>query len=446
MMVKNVTFNYTEGNGITLPGFVNSPVYFGNNPTLNSPGWDYVFGAQSDIVSQAQLKNWITKDSLFNSPYLVKYNQNLNIRASLEPMKDLKIEFTANRTYTENKSAFIKADENGNYNVYSPQSTGSFSITFFAFNTAFVADNKDYSNDNFNNLKAYRLIIAQRLASQNPNSVGLDPETNFPNGYGPNSQDVLIPAFIAAYSGKSPDKVGLSPFPAIPMPNWRLTYNGLTKLNWFKDVFQTFSITHAYNNNYAVGSYTTNIRYVADQDGLQFVKDALNNFIPEKEIAQVSINEQFSPLINFDMALKNSLLAKAEIKKSRNLSLTFSNGQLTELTSTEYVFGLGYRIKDIQLTFNFSGVTKKTKSDLNLKADVSIRENRTILRKLIENVDQISAGQRVISINLSADYQLSSKFTIRAFYDQVLNKPYVSNQFPNSNINSGISVRFTLAQ
>jgi cell surface protein SprA len=446
MMLKNVTFSYTEGNGITLPGFVSSPVYFGNDPTLNSPGWDYVFGAQSDIVSQAQRKQWITKDSLFNSPYLVKYNQNLNIRASVEPIKDLKIEITANRTYTENKSAFIKANDAGDYGIFSPQTTGSFSVTFFALNTAFVSDAKDYSNQNFSNLKAYRITIAERLAGLNSNSTGTDPVTNFPTGYGPTSQDVLIPAFIAAYSGKSPDKVGLTAFPAIPMPNWRLTYNGLTKLKWFKDIFQTFSVSHAYNNNFSVGSYTTNIRYNADKDGLQYVKDALNNFIPQKEIAQVSINEQFSPLLNFDMALKNSLLAKAEIKKSRNIALTFSNGQLTELTSTEYVFGLGYRFKDISLTFNFSGVAKKIKSDLNIKADVSIRENKTILRKLIEGVNQISAGQRVISINLSADYQLSQKFTIRAFYDQVLNTPYVSNQFPNSNINSGISVRFTLAQ
>lgn len=445
-MVKNVTFSYTEGNGITLPGFMNTPVYFGNNPNLNSPGWDYVFGAQNDIVKQAQLKEWITKDSLFNSPYMVKYNQNINARATIEPFKDFKIELTANRTYTENKTAYIKADSNGVYTEYTPQTNGSFSITFFALNTAFVGNNSDYSNNNFENLKDYRLVIANRLAAQNPNSSGIDPTTGYPVGYGPTSQDVLIPAFIAAYSGKSADKIGLTAFPAIPMPNWRLTYNGLTKLKWFKDVFQTFSVSHAYTNNYSVGTFTTNVHYSPDKDGFQYVKDALNNFIPQKEIAQVSINEQFNPLLNFDMALKNSLLAKAEIKKSRNIALTFSNGQLTELSSTEYVFGLGYRIKDIEMTFNFSGVTKKTKSDLNIKADLSIRENKTVLRKLIEDVDQISAGQRVISINISADYQLSAKFTIRAFYDQVLNKPYVSNQFPNSNINSGISVRFTLAQ
>ena len=207
---------------------------------------------------------------------------------------------------------------------------------------------------------------------------------------------------------------------------------------------QTLSISNAYTCIYAVNSFNTNVNYHSDQDGLQYVRDALNNFIPQKEIAQVSINEQFNPLINFDATLKNSLMAKFEYKKSRNLSLSFANSQLTEISSNEMIIGVGYRFKDISMVFNFSGVKTKTKSDLNIKADLSIRDNRTTLRKIIENVNQISTGQRVITINLSADYQLTQKFTIRAFYDHILNKPHVSNQFPSSNINSGISVRFTL--
>jgi len=449
MMLKNVTVSYSEGYGTSMPGFNHTPVYFGNDPNNNAPGWDFVFGGQTNITDidfLNQNKSWITKDSLFNSPYMQKYNQNLNIRASVEPIKDFKIELTATRTYSENISGFIKADSLGVFDKYSPQTTGGFSITFFSFGNSFVKDAKDYSNANFENLKEYRATISKRLQNENPTySAGIDNE-GYADGYGPTSQEVLIPAFIAAYSGKSPDNVGLTSFPVIPMPNWRITYNGLTKLMYLKDVFQTISVTHAYNNIYSVGSYTTSIRYQEDKDGIAYVRDALNNFIPQKEIAQVSINEQFAPLINFDMTMKNSLLAKIEYKKTRNISLSFSNGQLTELSSKEFIIGLGYRFKDIRLNFNFSGVKKQTKSDLNVKANLSIRDNITVLRKLIENVDQISAGQRVISINISSDYQLSSKFTIRAFYDQILNTPHISNQFPNSNINSGISVRFTLAQ
>ncbi len=444
MMVKSASFSYTEGQGTMLPGFIHTPLYFGNNISQQAPGWGFVTGYQTDITQTATLKEWITKDTVFNNPYMMKYNQNINARTTIEPFKDFKIDITATRTYTENQTAYIKANSEGKYGTYASQTSGSFNITYFAFNTAFIKDQANYSNSNFENLKTYRLEIAKRLALLNRNSVGIDPATGFPDGYGPNSQDVLIPAFLAAYAGVSPANVGLNTFPAIPMPNWRLTYTGLSKLKLFSSFVQTLSVSNAYTCIYAVNSFNTNVNYHADQDGLQYVRDALHNFIPQKEIAQVSINEQFSPLINFDATLKNSMMAKIEFKKSRNLSLSFANSQLTEISSNEMIFGLGYRFKDITMVFNFSGVKTKTKSDLNVKVDLSIRDNRTTLRKIIENVNQISTGQRVVTINFSADYQLSQKFTIRAFYDHIMNKPHVSNQFPSSNINSGISVRFTL--
>ncbi|MDD4574793.1 MAG: cell surface protein SprA [Bacteroidales bacterium] len=444
MMVRSVSVSYTEGQGIMLPGFIHTPLYLGNNLSNNAPGWGFVSGYQTDIAETATLKEWITKDTVFNSQYMKKYNQNLNLRASIEPVRDFRLDITGTRTYTENYSAYIKANAEGEYGNYAPQTTGSFNISYFALNTAFIKDDAKYSNDNFENLKTYRLEIAQRLAAQNPNSEGTNPENGYPDGYGPNSQNVLIPAFLAAYSGTSPSKVSLNTFPAIPLPNWRMTYTGLAKIKWIADYFQTLSVSNAYTCVYGVNSFTSNIHYRADSDGFQYIRDALSNFIPQEEIAQVTINEQLNPLINFDATLKNSLMAKVEFKKSRNLALSFSNSQLTEISSNEMIFGVGYRFKDISMTFNFSGVRKNIKSDLNLKADLSIRDNRTTLRKIIENVNQISTGQRVITINLSADYQLSQKFTIRAFYDQILNKPYVSNQFPTSNINSGISVRFTL--
>ncbi|MDY0217533.1 MAG: cell surface protein SprA, partial [Bacteroidales bacterium] len=444
MMVRSVSVSYTEGQGIMLPGFIHTPLYLGNNLSNNAPGWGFVSGYQTDIAETATLKEWITKDTVFNSQYMKKYNQNLNLRASIEPVKDFRLDITGTRTYTENYSAYIKANAEGEYGNYAPQTTGSFNISYFALNTAFIKDDAKYSNDNFENLKIYRLEIAQRLAAQNPNSQGINAENGYPDGYGPNSQNVLIPAFLAAYSGTSPSKISLNTFPAIPLPNWRMTYTGLAKIKWIADYFQTLSVSNAYTCVYGVNSFTSNINYRADSDGFQYVRDALNNFIPQEEIAQVTINEQLNPLINFDATLKNSLMAKVEFKKSRNLALSFSNSQLTEISSNEMIFGVGYRFKDISMTLNFSGVRRNIKSDLNLKADLSIRDNRTTLRKIIENVNQISTGQRVITINLSADYQLSQKFTIRAFYDQILNKPYVSNQFPTSNINSGISVRFTL--
>ncbi|NLN72727.1 MAG: cell surface protein SprA [Bacteroidales bacterium] len=444
MMVRNISVSYSDGRGTALPGFVHTPLYFGNNLNHNAPGWGFVSGIETDINDVATFRDWITKDTVFNQPFMNKYNQNLNMRATIEPLRDFKIDITATRTFTENRTGYIKANAEGEYGSFSEQNTGNFSITFFAIGSAFVKDNKNYSNQNFEDLKDYRYEISQRLAAQNGNSSGINPENGYPDGYGPSSQDVLVPAFLAAYSGQDPSKIYLNTFPLIPMPNWRITYNGLSRIKWLEDYIQNVSITNAYTCTYNVNAFTSNIHYKTDDDGLQYVRDALNNFIPQHEIAQVAINEQFNPLFNIDATLKNSLMAKVEFKRSRNLALSFANSQLTEIASNEMVFGLGYRFKDIRMTFNFSGVMTNTKSDLNVKANVSIRDNRTTLRKIIENVNQISTGQKVVTINLSADYQLSQKFTVRAFYDHIVNRPHVSNQFPTSNINSGISVRFTL--
>ncbi|HPB01332.1 MAG TPA: hypothetical protein PLZ67_00115, partial [Bacteroidales bacterium] len=207
--------------------------------------------------------------------------------------------------------------------------------------------------------------------------------------------------------------------------------------------FKSATISHAYRCTYNIGGYSSNVLFSdSDADGYTTVKDALGNYLPKFEIAQVSITEQFSPLMNIDLTWKNSLISKIEYKKSRNLAVSFANNQMTEIISGEITLGFGYRFKDVE--FEISG--KDFKSDLSLKADFSIRNNKTVLRKIVEDVDQISAGQKVISINLSAEYMLSQKFTIRAFFDKVINNPYISSQFLNSNTNAGISLRFSLAQ
>jgi cell surface protein SprA len=198
---------------------------------------------------------------------------------------------------------------------------------------------------------------------------------------------------------------------------------------------------------YTVGNYTSNILWKEGQDGFSWVRDQLgDNYIPRYDMSMVSVNEQFSPLVNVDMTLENSLILKVAIKKTRNIAMSFANNQITEIKSNELIIGTGYRFKQVPLSLKLGGGTKTFKSDIQLRFDFSIRENKTVLRKLIENIDQISQGQSIMSINFSADYQFSKNLTFRMFYDQVINNPFVSSQFPTSNIKAGINLRFTLAQ
>lgn len=460
MSIKTFNISYQESNGKLLPGFTKKPVALGMDWNAMAPGFGFVFGSPGDlfgspddILNRAFEKEWITTDTNLNTPFATKQSKVLNAQISLEPINGMRIDITANTNFAKQNSAFYRYLSTGEKSEpFAMVETGNFSTTIIGWKTAFKTDNKDNSSDIFNKFKEYRLIIATRLAEENPySSKMISDSTGFPDGYGPTSQEVLIPAFLAAYLGKDPGKIALTPFSekilkAIPLPNWRITYNGLTKINFIKKYFRTLTLSHSYRCTYNVNSFASNVRYKEGDDGYTFIRDQMHNFLSEKEIDQVSITEQFSPLIGFDMVMNNSILVKFEWKKSRNLSLSFANNQLTEISTTEYVIGAGYRIKDVSFTLNLGGRRRPISSDLNLKADLSIRSNKTTLRKLVENYDQVSAGGRIISINVSADYQISEKFNIRLFYDHIINKPYVSSQYPNSNINGGISLRFTLAQ
>ncbi len=447
MGFKSASIGFTENNGILLPGFMPTPVALGNNWDRNAPGLGFIFGSQEDIRASAARKGWLSTDTLSNNPYLIKYTTTVNARASFEPFPDLKIELTANRTYSENTSEFYKIDPIAKkLNKNDPTTTGSFSMSYMTILTSFSSDNEDYSNATFQKFLDNRQIVATRLANANPNWNGryaTDTLTGqlFPEGYGSTSQDVLIPAFLAAYSGRDASGIGLNPFPKIPIPNWTLNYTGLSKIKALKKIFRTITISNGYRSSYSVGSFTNNIKSKPDASGNETVKNMLGNYLSKNQIDQVNISEQFSPLFKLELSWVNSLLTNIEFKKSRNLSLSFVNNQLTELSSNEFIIGLGYRIKDVEII-----IGKLMKSDITLKLDFSIRSNKTVLRRIDQNINQISSGQQVISLNFSADYMLNERFTLRAFFDKVINNPFISSSFPNSTTNAGISFRFSLAQ
>ena len=225
------------------------------------------------------------------------------------------------------------------------------------------------------------------------------------------------------------------------MPNWRITYDGFIKIPSIKKRFKQFTFGHAYRSNYSVSSYQTNLNY---ENGDEINMNNMSYHVAH-EISQVTINEQFSPLFKIDMTWKNSLLTKVEIKKSRVIALSLANNQLTETSSNEYVFGFGYRIKDVNFKMFSGGRGKKISSDLDLKFDFNVMNNKTVIRKVIENVEQITMGQQLIKIKFSADYVVNQRLNIKAFYDRAITNPFISTTFPSSITNIGFSLRFTLA-
>ena len=438
MLLRNVSANYSQGNGTILPGYMGTPNMLGLDFTDASPGFLFVFGAQPDIQAIGARNHWLTTDSLMNMAYSRTKNEVINLRATVEPFKDFRIDVTANRNFTQNFSEYFRVDEAGNVSHFTPQRSGSFSMTYCGLKN-FFANQEDI----FEEFKNVRGIIAQRLAEANPDYNGEVDEFGFPSGYSQVSQDVLMGAFFASYLGKDASKTNISsPFLKIPLPNWRLNYNGFSKIKGVDKVFQSLSLVHNYTCTYQIGGYATNVNYVEGGN----VRNTMGDYMPNYELSQMSLSEQFGPLVGFDMTLKNSMLLKVEYKKNRNIALSFSNNQITETASWELSFAGGYRFKDLKLGLIFAGEKRQFVSDLNLTAGFGIKDSRTTLRKIQEEVDQVTSGMLTATINVAAEYQFSRMVGLKFYYDQTINRPHIDNQYRNMNFETGIAVTLNLSQ
>ncbi len=449
LSVKKVSFSFTQNSGVSLPGYMNEPDYFGLSKGTMAPGLGFVLGQSSDILNQSIENGWLSVDTTFNQPYSERFVQSYNYRMELEPFSDIKIDISGNRSYSENFSQYFRANEMGVFNFYTPTNGGSFSISYLMTATSF-----SNGDDLFNNLLNYRQDIARRLAYSNAAWIGMgEPMVmdtighgEFPYGYGANSQEVLTYAFLAAYGGKNPGNISLSLFKNIALPNWSINFTGLTKIPAISKIFKTVSITHSYRSTYSISSWATNINY--DANNSMSVYEGTFMRIPEYDMAQIMVTEQFAPLIGVTLAFKNSFSPSFEYKKSRTVTMSFSNNQLTEVEGREIVIGMGYTFKDLSFIVSSvgGGNARRTSNDLTLKLDVGFRRNKTTLRSIDEAYSQISAGQDKINVYLTGDYNFSTRLGMQLFYKYDVTNPFVANSFKTSNTYAGVTLRFSLVQ
>ncbi len=474
--VKQVNFTISENGNTRLPGYTDSTQALGQNFRSMAPGLDFVFGKQIDSnwLNRKAGLGLITKDIDFNYLFKQNFDQTINASATLEPIRDLTITVNLKKTFSKDYSeTFRYIDTSGGTNLkfqhLTPYSSGGFEVSYIAFKTLFGKFDPNRVSDVFNTFQGNRAILSKRLGTLNPYTQqlpggGLQADGYY-YGYGKYAVDVLIPSFIAAYTGQSAETVSLikqtdsrtrsNPFKGIlPKPNWTLNYNGLTKIKGLDKIFTNFNVSHGYNGTLGMNGFQSALLYqdVSRFGYPSFYDTVSKSYIPFFLVPNVSIQEQFSPLIGFDMAFTNQLQAKFEYSKSRTLSLSLYDYQLSEQRSTEFRIGAGYRKRGGQKFLGglklpkFLGGAKALENEISFRFDYGIRDNVTSNSRLDQDNNFATGGSKEITLRPSIDYTLNSRINLKFFFDQTKILPYISSSAPTTNTRAGLQIHISLTQ
>ncbi|HEV2355478.1 MAG TPA: cell surface protein SprA, partial [Puia sp.] len=473
--LKRVTFNYSDNSSSAIYGFLDSTQALGMDLATSQPGWKYTFGMRPDtnFINRLGQKGLISRDTTFNQQNTITYAQKISIMAMLEPVRDFHISVNWDKSFGMNYSELYKDTSGGSYySRLNPYNTGTFNISFLSYHTLFEKYQPDQVTRTFLTFENNRVIISHRVGAINPYTSGLTGANGFVKGYGLYSQNVLIPAFLAAYTGRDPEKIPLmsesggsvtaNPFSGyLPKPNWHITYTGLSKVPLFSKIFTSFNLSNSYTSSLSMGTFNTNLNY---SDPLRygmpgFVDTLTGNFVPYFQVPNITIQEQFAPLLGIDVTFVNQMQAKVSYSRSRQLSLSLIDYQLSESSSTELDVGWGIKYSNVGLPFGWkvpgNGKTppngapgsinsRKAQNDLTLRLDISIRNDAMSSSYLDQNTSLPTGGQKVIRIDPSINYVLNNRINLKFFFDQQRTTPAISTTPPIVTTKGGIQLRIAL--
>lgn len=460
--VKKIDGSYRKSEGTVLPGFTHqvNPLGHTNGLNFSAPGLAYAFGKQSNFGSDnmnlrayAAQEGWLEDNANLNGQYSKQYQEQITLKALVEPIKRFRINLDAARKESIDLSEYFRSTEeyDGDGNpIFETQNTnesGNFNITVLTLNTAF----KD-QDAVFQTFLENRTIMARRVADAKALEYGEVPAEEGPDGYpvgfNGNSQEVLIPAFLAAYTGKSATTQSLNKFTDIPLPNWKITYDGLRYISWLKQKVKRISLTSGYSSVYTIGSFNRNLLFdesTAVKPGLTDNLDLNGNFIPKYQINQVTISEQFNPLIKVDVTLKNNMSFNTAFKRSRNLTLNIDNSQLLQENANSYVIGAGYRMNDVKIFKNGLGKSKVPRT-LELNLDINYNFKKSIVRNIYDESQQVNSGNEQFGVSFSANYTINELLNCSVYFDRNSSESFILSSFPIRESIFGIKIKYTLTQ
>ncbi|WP_226171607.1 cell surface protein SprA [Hymenobacter lucidus] len=476
MTARSLNFTYTRSSGTLVPGYLPGTRFLGMNSDFDAPGLPFVLGQQyslQELYDRASSRGWYTdRSDLLNTPFSALMTENLTLRTALEPFRDFNIQLDGRWQRVRNRETFYRLavdtatlepynKQVGNFGPGTlapllPVTNGTFSTSFISIQTLFGdRSSGGQVSKAFNRFVTNRAIIRERLTAANIAS----------GTYSYNSQDVLIPAFIDAYQGRSSDGYkakNLNPFAMLPIPNWRIDYNGLAELPFVKRYFRSITINHAYASTYNIGSYTTSTVYneAPAKNKLPDLTNETGQFIPYYLIGQVTIAERLSPLIGVNFQTLQKVTGRVELRTERNITLSTTNAQVLELHSQELVIGFGYATNRLKIPFRIGGEQRVLRNELTARLDLSIRDNTTIQRTIeptigedgnpIDDAGQpkglTTNGTRQLQLRPTIDYVLNQRLNLQFFFSRTVTEPRVQNSFKNSATEGGLQLRYSLSQ
>ena len=446
MAVRSINFDYNIAEGTLLPGYMQEVFLFGLDKDFSNPSLGFVLGSQDASIRRRLANDGLFASSPFlTSPFTQDRNTVLRYSAVVEPFKDFRISLNGRKRHSENYQEIFRRDDPANGDGFisiNPSRSGSYGISFSLIKTAFEKDNANDDSPLFQKFEEYRQTISSRLNALN--EVGT---------YELNSQEVLIPALLAAYGGKKPEDVKLNAFPKVPIPNWSLNYRGLSRLEGIKDVFSTVNISHAYASTYDISSYNNSLLYSTGLTLDNSISDTRlasefnenGSLVPVYLMQQVVLTEQFSPLIGITLRTKSNWDISVDYSRERNIALNLSNVQVTEQSSKDLNVTLGFARSGVKVPFRIRGRKETLKNELKFNMGFSIRDSKTVQRR-IEEASVVTEGIKIFRLSPTLDYTISQALNVQFYYERNVNDPRVSTSFRNARTAFGGRIRFSLSQ
>lgn len=444
MMIKDINFRYQITRGTFLPGYMENTGLLGMDRSFMNPGLGFIFGSQhSDIRFDLANNGIIAPSTQLTQTFRQNEARNLQMTSTVEPFRDFRIILELRKRETGQYSEiFRNLEGTSGYGSINPNRLGAYGISYSIIKTAFARDDAKNNSPLFRDFESYRSTIKSRLEAENPGGE-----------YNINGQDVLIPAFLAAYSGKSPTSVGLSPFPKFPLPNWRVDYRGLSRIPALQEYFSSINLSHNYSSSYDVSNFSNSLVY---QNGLELyntlqeipfasMTDEFGAYIPVFVLNDVTIVERFAPLLGLDLLTRDRMNVSFEYNTERTVGLNFSNAQVTENNSRDFRFDLGYTKAGVRIPFKIQGREEVLSNDLTFRISTRIVDTKTIQRKIGE-VNTVTNGNLNIQLRPTVGYVVNQKLNVTLYFDRIINDPKVSTAFRRSSTAFGGQLIFNLSE